>query len=256
MFCYKEPGCTTTSTMLTSRGYNKNVIKRAIQRASLVKRDDALIKVKKVKKDRMVLAITHNPMLPSLSKIAQKHWRTMAKDKHSLEIFPQPPMIAYRQPPNLKQTLCRAKLPTAKRSQRQQHGMQRCLHQCPVCIHMLDTRVIKAKNNDTYQMNGQFGCETTSVIYLATCLKCKKQYVGQTLRRFYDRVMDHIRYVKAEKNALGEHLKNSKGCDSSRDLKFQVIERVYPNEDHMRLHRDKFWIDRLDTMEPNVFNRR
>ena len=65
--------------------------------------------------DRTVLAITYHPMLPSLSKIVTKHWKTMSNDKHALEIFPEPAMVAYRQPPNLKHTLCRAKLPDLKR---------------------------------------------------------------------------------------------------------------------------------------------
>ena len=67
--------------------------------------------------------------------------------------------------------------------------------------------------------------------------------------------MEHLRYIKKGINALGEHYKNSK-CDPNRDLKFQVIEKVYPNEDPMRLHREKFWIDRLNVMEPNGLNRR
>ena len=65
----------------------------------------------------------------------------------------------------------------------------------------------------------------------------------------------YLRYIKKGINALGEHYKNSK-CDSNRDLKFQVIEKVYPNEDPMRLHREKFWIDRLNVMEPSGLNRR
>ena len=77
----------------------------------------------------------------------------------------------------------------------------------------------------------------------------------QTGRRFYDRVMDHQRYIKAGTHALGEHFKNSK-CDSNRDLKFQVIERVYPNDEHMRLHWEKFCLEKLDVMEPNGLNRR
>ena len=113
------------SDMLKSRGYNKNVINSAIKVASLVERKDALIEVKKVKKYRTVLAITYKPMLPSLSQIVKKHWNTMAQDKHAIEIFAKPP--------NLKQNLCRAKLPTGKRPHRQQFGMQRCTHQCPVC---------------------------------------------------------------------------------------------------------------------------
>ena len=104
-------------------------------------------------------------------------------------------------------------------------------------------------------MTGQFSCQTKGVVYLTTCEKCHKQSVGQTFRRLYDRVMDHLRYIKNGKNALGEHYKNSKKCDSNRDLKFQIIERIYPNEDLMRLHREKFWIDKLDVKEPNGLNK-
>ena len=118
-----------------------------------------------------------------------------------------------------------------------------------------DTKTVKARNNDTYKMTGQFECQSNSVIYLATCEKCHKQYVGQTCRSLYERVMEHLRYIKKGINTLGEHYKNST-CDSNRDLKFQVREKVFPNEDPMRLHREKFWIDRLDVMEPNGLNRR
>ena len=196
--------------MLLSREYNKNIVEAAIVKASKIDRQDALKRVTKVKKDKPVLAITYNPMLPSLTQIVTKHWRSMTQDIHALEIFKQPPMVAYRQAPNLKQTLCRAKLPTGKRSQRKLTGMQRCPSSCPVCIHMKETKIIRAKNGDTWGMTGQFGCESTSVIYVATCEKCKNQYVGQTGRRFYDRVMDHLRYVKNETQALGFLYRDSK----------------------------------------------
>ena len=244
------------AAMLISRGYNKNVIENAIERAEKIDRQVALKKVVKVKKNRTVLALTYNPMLPSLTNIVKKHCKTMSMDTLSKEIFPNPPMVAYRQPPNLKQTLCRAKLPTGKRSQRTQVGMKRCNHQCPVCIHMMETKHITGSNKNTYPMTGQFGCVTTSVVYVATCEKCHKQYVGQTGRKYHDRVMEHLRYIKAGKHALGDHYKNSKKCDPNRDLKFQVIEKVYPDDEQMRLHREKFWIERLNVLEPNGLNRR
>ena len=240
--------------MLLSRKYNRNIVEAAILKASKIERSVALQKVIRVKKDRPVLAITYNPMLPTLSQIVTKHWRTMSKDIQALEIFPQPPMVAYRQPPNLKQTLCRAKLPTGKRPSRKAIGMQRCTNSCPVCIHMKDTKTIKAKNGDTFKMTDQFGCLTTSVIYVATCEKCKNQYVGQSGRRFYDRVMDHLRYVKNGTQALGLHYKESKRCDPNRDLKFQVIEKVYPDKEPIRLQREKLWIQRLDS-KVNGLNR-
>ena len=178
----------------------------------------------------------------------------MSMDKLSLEIFPQQPMVAYRQPPNLKQILCRAKLPTGKRVQRKKIGMRRCTVPCTACIHMLDTKTIKARNGETFQMTDQFGCQNKSVIYLATCEKCHKQYVGQTGRKLHERIMEHLRYIKKGINALGEHYKNNT-CDSGRDLKFQIIEQVFPNTDPMRLHREKLWIDKLQAKEPNGLNR-
>jgi hypothetical protein len=52
--------------MLTSRKYNKNVIKAAIVKAKSVPRKEALKKVMKTKNERPVLAITYNPKLPSV----------------------------------------------------------------------------------------------------------------------------------------------------------------------------------------------
>ena len=60
--------------MLLSRNYNRKVIENAIKRSSNVLRKDAIVKVTIVKKDRPVLAITFNPMLPSVSKIVAKHY--------------------------------------------------------------------------------------------------------------------------------------------------------------------------------------
>ena len=119
---------------------------------------------------------------------------------------------------------------------------------------MKETKVIKAKNVDTYEMTGQYGCESTSIIYVATCEKCRNQYVGQTGRRYYDRVMDHLRYIKNETHALGLHYRDSKKCDPNRDLKFQVIEKVFPDKEPVRLQREKLWIQRLDS-KVNGLNR-
>lgn len=42
-------------------------------------------------------------------------------------------------------------------------------------------------------------CETKSVIYLITCKKCKKQYVGSTERQAKDRIDEHVRDVIRKK---------------------------------------------------------
>ena len=75
-----------------------------------------------------------------------------------------------------------------------------------------------------------------------------------TGRKLHERIMEHLRYIKKGINALGEHFRDNP-CDSSKHLKFQIIEQVFPNEDLIRLHREKLWIDKLNVKEPNGLNR-
>ena len=114
------------------------------------------------------------------------------------------------------------------------------------------TNEIKAKTGEKYPMTGEFGCNSKGIIYLAKCSNCQNQYVGQTGRRFHDRIMEHLRYIKNGTQALGIHFKDTT-CES-KDLLVQVIEKVVPNTDPMRLQREKFWIKKLDT-KVNGLNR-
>jgi hypothetical protein len=108
--------------MLLSRGYNKNVVKDTTLKAFTLDRAEILKKVTKTKKDRVVLAITYHPKIPSVSSILSKHWRTLSKDQRAKEIFPLPPMVAYKQPPNLRNKLVHAKLPKKEKTKRQIKG--------------------------------------------------------------------------------------------------------------------------------------
>ena len=51
-------------------------------------------------------------------------------------MFPKPPMVAFRQPPNIKALLCKAKLPSKRRfkPKRVIPGMKQC-KKCPVDKH-------------------------------------------------------------------------------------------------------------------------
>jgi hypothetical protein len=58
--------------MLLSRNYNKNVVRNAISRVKALDRKTHLQKVTKKTNDRIVLAITYNPKLPSVPQIVKK----------------------------------------------------------------------------------------------------------------------------------------------------------------------------------------
>ena len=108
-----------------------------------------------------------------------------------------------------------------------------------------------SKTGEKFPMTGLYGCHTIGVIYVISCLKCKKQYVGQTGRSFYLRGMEHLRSVRAREKTVGIHF--STDC-SSEHLKMQIIEKVFPNNEPFRLERGKYWIGKLRANEPHGLN--
>jgi hypothetical protein len=193
--------------MLLSRQCNKNIVKEAIEKASKLKDTDIIKKVEKKSTNRVVLAVTYHHKLPSISNIIQKHWRTMTKDPITKEIFPLPPMIAFKQPPNLKNKLCKAKLPTLRQHQsRQMTGTKPCNKPCGICPYILKSKeFISTHTREKFNMTGTYTCSTKEVIYLTTCSKCMKQYVGQTGRRLADRIKEHLNFICLQKEVTGVH---------------------------------------------------
>ena len=147
----------------------------------------------------------------------------------------EPPLVAYKQPPNLRLTLCRAALPQLSRPQRSLIGYKRCLKSCNVCSYSIKREKISkntiSKSGERFPMKGLYGCQKQGVIYVISCLKCKKQYVGQTGRSSYLGGMEHLRSVRAKEKTIGLHF--SSACKDD-DLKMQVIEKVFPSGSHSR----------------------
>ncbi len=241
--------------MLLSRNYNKNIVKAAIEKATNLNRTDIIKKVDKTKTDRVVLALTYHPKLPSVSNIIRKHWQTLSRDQRAKEMFPLPPMIAFKQPPNLKSKLCRATLPKTRQHQKRQiTGTKPCNKPCGICPYVLKSKeFISTHTKERFSMTSAYTCSTKGIIYLTTCSKCLKQYVGQTGRRLIDRIKEHLNCICLQKEVTGIHY-NSVG-HTHNNLQVQVIKKVSPNTPNYRLEREELWIKRLVTKTPNGLNK-
>ena len=92
--------------MLLSRGYKRKLIDKNIEKALLVPRDQAIKRVTRKKDmDRVVFSVMYHPALPSIPRIIAKGYRAMVEsDPRLKEVFPKPPMVAYRRPPSLQET--------------------------------------------------------------------------------------------------------------------------------------------------------
>ena len=85
----------------------------------------------------------------------------MTKDPRLKEIFPVPPMVAYKRPKNIRDTLIRSKVPQAThtRPKRKIAGMKKC-NKCGVCSFIMEGRTVQATaNNYRVDINSETGSQ-------------------------------------------------------------------------------------------------
>ena len=85
-----------------------------------------------LKSKRVIGVFDFNPLLPRIRTVINKHIRAMISENPELsKVFPDPPMAALRQGPNLRNLLCKSKLPKILRNpirstHRNSAGWKRC----------------------------------------------------------------------------------------------------------------------------------
>ena len=235
--------------MLLSREYSSNIINAAIDRARNIPRLEALKKVVKCKtSERPVFVIHYDPRLPSVNNIIKKHYRVMTQDPKMKEVFPEPPIIAYKRQKNLREALIRAKVPPAyNRPKRKLPGMKKC-NNCVYCPYIMTGDHVKfTASKQHHQITTTITCTSRNIIYLITCLKCNIQYVGETHRMLKDRFAEHQGYVRNKdlSKATGLHFNSAGHCLS--DMHITALEQVQ-NKDHtFRKIREKLYINKANT---------
>jgi hypothetical protein len=100
---------------LLSRGYSGRPIDAAITKAKKIPRKIALKRAqKKDQSKRPIFAVKFDPRLPSIPSITAKHWRSMtSQDQYLAEVFPQPPLTAFRSQTTIRNLVIKAKVPDA-----------------------------------------------------------------------------------------------------------------------------------------------
>ena len=240
--------------MLLARDYSNKIIDAAIEKACNIPRSEALKRVvKQANNDRTVFVVTYDPRLPSISKIVNKHYRTMIQDPHLKEVFNKPFLIAYKRPKNIRQYLIRSKVPpVVNRPKRTLPGMKKC-GRCLTCAHVRPGKTTKATaTNFAVDLRTQVDCNTSNVIYCIQCLKCRKQYIGQTQNSLKDRFYQHRGYVRNQKleKATGHHF-NLAGHSGS-DMQVTIVEKVYNRDEFFRKRRESYYIQRFNSKHKGI----
>ena len=236
--------------MLLDRDYKPNIINSSIEKARNIPREKALEKVvRQSDSRRQVFVLTYDPRLPSANQIVKKHWRVMVQDPVLREIFPLPPLIAYRRQKNVREFVIRAKVPPPPtRERRVLPGMKRC-GKCVNCPYVQTGRTVSATHtNFSIDINAPVTCQTSNVIYCITCLhpKCRLQYLGKTDGKLTTRFGGHRRDVENKKDcAVGRHF-NLPGHSVS-DMRIVIVEKVHNTDPFFLRNRERHFIQMFKT---------
>ena len=210
---------------------------------------------KKSKTKRPVFAVTYDPRLPSITNLQAKHWRSMvSRDKYLGDVFPSPPLTAYKRQPNIRSHIIRAAVykGPGRYPQRNQKSMSKCNSQnCTACPFIKEGKEVKI-NGVTWKINNQLNCKSYNVVYAIICKKdnCKEAYIGETKQMLKSRLAQHRGYVQNNMEATGQHF-NLPG-HSLADLMVTIIEQVRKSDTLYRKEREEFHIRRFNTLHKGI----
>ena len=176
------------------------------------------------------------------------------------EVFPEPPLTAFKRQKNLRDFLIRAKVPPPPRahSQRKKRGMLKCGVNCTAWPYIKPGSKIRISPNTYWNINKEVTCQSFNVIYLIECDKdnCRQQYDGETGRIFKFRLDEHRGYInnKVDSQATGRHF-NLPG-HSLANLKATIIEQVKIPSESYRKEREHFYIRKLNTYHQGMNNQK
>ena len=264
------------------RGYPRHLLTEAKTQAYNKNRSELLSPTnKKDQKQgltRVPLVVTFNPANPDFSKILRKHWPLISLSKRCQAAFPEIPMIAYRRNKNLSDKLVRAKLPKQPATPTPQAGPSshrpvdltqnqqklinsRCNSKqfyCSICPRKDMTLEYKSSyTGRSYTGVLIYKCGIRNVVYMITCRKCKKQYVGQTYRAYRDRITEHFGYIRRKKmdTATGKHFNLPGHTKFDMDHRvISVLRGACTRNNPKLLELEERLIERLRTMEPHGLN--
>ncbi len=264
-----------------ARGYPETLLNEALDRASALDRTVLLI-IKETPLDEdsseLILVLTHNPANPEVKKTLTDNWHLIKQERSLAPLHDSTVKMGFRRPPNLQDLLVKARVngPTVSKHQISGKINNPCFYTsnivCRYCPKMDRCGTIKSNvTGRTYTTPQGGSCGSNNLIYLVTCTKCSKQYVGETSNSLNQRFYQHLyenKHLKDPLNAppsmvdkipnpLPKHF--AQADHTHLDMKVQIVEYVkLPPKAQtttvFRRKRELHWIHQLKTFIPQGIN--
>ena len=223
-------------THLVAHGYNEAEVTTQIGKATEQNREDLLIPKIKNKEQVTPLVVTFHPDLPFLTHILRNNQCIIITSPRLWGALPEPPLVAYCRPPNLRDFLVRSAHGQKKETY---EGNSQC-HQPhgKTCAHIrTGTTFRSTTTGERFQVKATTNCQTRNVVYV---IVCTIQYVGKTENTLRVRLMGHwsdIRHKRTEK-PVARHL--NLVDHSSNNLTIMVIETIHREDAEHRKRKESY----------------
>ena len=259
--------CKSLQEKFVKRGYTKEEVSKQINKAKEKPRRDTLTQKNREKCKRIPFVTTFNRTLPPVAKIIRTRWELLHLDLKTKTSFEEPPVMAYKKCPNLRDILGSNTIESNKvkrQTSKQTTGWSKpCLARADTlcCKQVVDTQIFKSNiTNRSYTIYHKLTCKSEYIIYIMECIKCKKQYVGKSEWPFNIRLNNHRKDFKRVDAIPAIRHFNQSGHNFQRDAKFTIIEQIKnlnkEKQDKRKIleNKEDFWISKLKTLQPNGLN--
>ena len=257
---------------LRVRGYKKAVVEAGIAKARAVSRLDAIKKVEMTRGEgserqhRLIIEYDRRSC-PALATILKNNYDAATAgprgDSRFQTWFPKVPKPVYKRGTNIKQLLCRSKLPPARNintrasARENQRGITRCnkglnRNTCSFCPILTSSprEVIKEvkvhSSGQTIQIEEKINCKTKNFLYLVESKKTPKgpgsppsQYAGQSGNTVKGRGKQHLDSIEDqdESKVVGKHFKETHSTRN--DFVFTPFMKLKSDNPWVRLHYER-----------------
>ena len=255
-----EPHLERLKEKFIARKYPAELVDKQFERARGMDRQSLIFKERKKKGDdkKIRLIFTHNRGNPPLHRWLKESKKYLVSSKG--KDFGRNIQITYKQPKNLKRMVSGCKHPKEGGGEGGpdpnpgEVGCFKC-NRCKVgCSVIQDSKKFVSTNTKrSYCIKQRMTCTTSFVIYLATCKKCKGQYVGKSQTPFNKRHSNHRQEVKNGRGGLGQHYGPQGRCPKE-NMSFVLIEKVEDGNTRELCRREQFWQHQLRAYVENGGN--
>ena len=178
----------------TQRGYPLTSLKQDLRRVTTIGRPDVLTGSERgdTTVDRVPLVITYHLFNIYIKQNLLQNFRILSTDQQTRDIFPQPPVVAYKRDLSLRDILVHS----TDSSSTKQPGSLACQRpRCQTCefINLL-TDIGGPKS--TFTIRDHFTYMSENLVYCISCRRCSHIYIGETGRGLRSRIGEHLRSVR------------------------------------------------------------